>query len=482
MDGEARLRGEVKRFRERWLADDRFRAAVAADPAAATAAAGLALDPEPLRFLWQPDVPVDTGTPEGRAYRSLEGVDYAYFDFCAADGGACEPYRAWRARQRARCAFAQGPQMTLFELHLPFAVELTRGCSLGCWFCGLSAASLEAVLPTDLDSWEDMLRALRGVFGDSAVRGFLYWATDPLDHPRYEAYGEVFRRVLGRFPATTTAAPHVDLDRTRRLMEQARAGNCPAMRFSVVTLRRLDEIHAAFSAAELADVTLVPVNRESVLGLANAGGVRSKSERWSERVDLERHKLDAIGIGERDTIACVSGFLIEPLVGRVRLISPEPSSDRRPDGYAVIDEAHYTDGSGFAAALDRMVAANMGEEPPARLALQRGVRVAARSRTAVEATGRGHVVTFQSQRRDLAALPALADAFRGGADVEQVVGRISHQFGAAPGRVRGDIATLWRHGVLIETVFDFADADADLGADADPGADVDEPSRRALAT
>ena len=482
-DGDLRLYAHVKRFRERWVADERFRDAVLADPRAAARGIGLDLDPSPLAFLWHSAAPVDRAAPEVRAYQHLEDRGQAYIDFAAADVGVAEPYRAWRARQKARSAFAEGFVVAPIALHLPFSVELTRGCSHGCWFCGVSAQPLEAVLPTDLDAWEEMLRALRGVFGESAARGFLFWATDPLDHPDYEAHAEAFRRVLGRFPTTTTAGATADLDRFRRLMALARSADYPypVLRFSVVSLRRLNEIHGAFSPEELAEVDFVMLNRESVLALAEAGHVRDVARRWPERIAHERNKLDMRRSGpyadddeiwSHRTICCVSGFLIEPVAGRVRLISPEPSSDRWPDGYAVFGEERFARAGEFAGALDRLVARHMGPEPPERLALQRGVTVAAPSRTLARAEGRGHRVTFASRGRDLAHMPALAEAFRGGARVADAAERVARRFGIEPRLARADAVELWRNGVLIETIFDFADAGEPPGKHRPPDAAV----------
>ena len=468
-DDDLRLYAHVKRFRERWVADERFRTAVRDDPRAAAARAGLDMDPSPLDFLWRSGAQVGRGTPVGRAYWRIVDQARAYMDFAADDEGAAEPYLFWRARQKARTVFAEGYVVAPLSLHLPFTVELTQGCSLGCWFCGLSARPLEAVLPTDIDAWEEMLRALRGIFGKSAARGFLFWATDPLDHPDYEAHADAFRRVLGRFPTTTTAAATADLDRTRSLMALARSADYayPVLRFSVVSLRRLNEIHAAFSPEELAEVDFAMLNRESLLALAEAGHVRDVARRWPERLAHERSKVDAIKRGPQAgddeiwshrTICCVSGFLIEPIAGRVRLISPEPSSDRWPDGYAVFGEERFADASELAGALDRLIADHMGPEPPERLALQRGVTVTAPSRAQARADGRGHRVTFAA-RRDLAHMPALAEAFRGGAKVEDATGSVARRFGIEPRLVRNDAADLWRHGVLIETIFDLASAE-----------------------
>lgn len=234
------------------------------------------------------------------------------------------------------------------------------------------------------------------------------------------------------------------------------------LRFSVVSRRLLSDIHAMFSAEEVFDVDILAVNRESILGLAEAGHAREKARRRPERAEFERRKIDPDNSGDEAlthrTIACVSGFLVEPLNKRVRLISPEPSSDRWPDGYAVFGEERFETADQLAGALMRLVEHNMLPDPPDRLALQRGVSVAEESRTAVRAEGRGHRVSLRSKRRSLAHLPALADAFRNGADVAATAKRVVGRFGVDPDFVRKDVAELWRHGVLIEEIFDFSRA------------------------
>ena len=469
-EGDARTDAHVKRFCERWMGDDRFRAALRDAPGAAVAALGVDVDPEALAFLWRGGAPPAGGSPEAGGWRRMHERGQAYLDFCADDDGAAGPWQPWLARQRARCAFALGAVAAPMNLHLPFAVELTRGCSLRCWFCGVSAQPLAEVPPTDLAAWERMLGALGDLFGARAARGVLYWATDPLDHPDYEAHAEAFRRLLGRFPNTTTAAPLADPARTRRLLALARSRDYPypVVRFSAVTRRRLEQIHAEFSAEELADVDLVALNRESVLALAETGHAREAARRRPELAERERDKLRRAGadpgqVAHR-TIACVSGFLIEPAAGRVRLISPEPCSDRWPDGYVVFGEERYEDAGGFARAVGRLAARHVTPDPPARLALQRGVTVAAdgASPHAARAAGGGHAVTFRAPR-GLGHLPALADAFRGGARVEDAVGAVAGRFGVAPRLVRLDVASLWRQGVLIEPVCALADAQETAG-------------------
>ena len=452
--GDTPVFPRVKRFRELWLADQRVRQ----NPEPAAEALGL--DVASLAAMWQAGAA--DAAPEALALREIQAHGADFLAFADDDSGAQDAYRRWRARQKARASFALGNVLSPIALHAPFCVELTEGCSQGCWFCGLSAVPLEKVLPTDLDAWRGMLDGLYDLFGQSGQRGCLYWATDPLDHPDYEAYAEVFRGVFGRFPATTTAAAHADLTRTRRLIATARAGRCPSLRFSVVTLRQMAALHSAFSAEDLVDVDLVPVNRESAHALAQAGRMRStgKTERRADRLAHERRKLSARGGNEKaahSTIACVSGFLVEPVVGRIRLISPEPSTDFRPDGYAVFGEAHYEDPVEFRRVVHDLVERHMRPEPPRTLALQRGVEVRTVSRRVAAATGRGHEVTFRTNSRRIDHLPALAVAFRGGADVTATANAVAGRFGLWPRTVRRDVADLWRQGVLIETLFSFAD-------------------------
>ena len=74
-------------------------------------------------------------------------------------------------------------------LHPPFACELSKGCSVGCWFCGVSASKLGGHFEYTPDNgalWKGILNTIREFTGDaSGGQGFLYWATDPRYNPDY---------------------------------------------------------------------------------------------------------------------------------------------------------------------------------------------------------------------------------------------------------------------------------------------------------
>lgn len=48
-------------------------------------------------------------------------------------------YRAFRERQIHRCQIELGNDQNTAIVHVPVVFELTRGCSVKCWFCALDA-------------------------------------------------------------------------------------------------------------------------------------------------------------------------------------------------------------------------------------------------------------------------------------------------------------------------------------------------------
>jgi len=458
------LFAQVKRLRERWIGDDRFRAAMARDPVQACRDAGLALDPRPLAFLRDAAAPAVGDAPEAAAFQGLAARAGAFAAFCADDSVPDARLAAWRARQKARSAFDLGIVTGSMNPHVPFAVELTEGCSVGCWFCGLSAARLGRTAAADgpaLDGWRGILEALAGLFGPFASRGPLFWATDPFDHPQYEAFAEIFSELFGSYPMTTTALPLADPGRTRRLIRRLAADRGPGLRFSVASRRALDAVHATFSADELIDVDLVLANRESLHGLATAGRMREKAQDGGTRPALERHKLReaatdaaAAAYAVHETIACVSGFLISLPARRVRLVSPVRASDRWPNGYAILYEAGFSDADELAARLADAVERHMPVEPAPdmRLALAAGMTVR-ESAEGLAFRANGHQMLF-ARRSGPGALPRLADRFRDPCSVEAAVSAVADGSAAATvRRLSADTATLWRHGVLVEPAF-----------------------------
>jgi radical SAM family RiPP maturation amino acid epimerase len=259
--------GQIKRALEWWSCSERFRRLVQTDPDQAQREFGLDVHPDRIRCLWD-------RSSASEIVCDVEPIDpslRAYLDFvssqrrrriqmksaCASDNPRLN---AWRDRQIARNLVESGG----YEedvIHAPVAIELTDGCSVGCWFCGVAAGTLAGVwryTGVNAALWRDVVKALRATIGDAARWGFLYWATDPLDNPDYEQFALDFCRITGTFPQTTTANGHHDPPRIRRLLEMSEGRGCQGNRFSVLSERQLRQIFDEYSADELAGVEILP--------------------------------------------------------------------------------------------------------------------------------------------------------------------------------------------------------------------------------
>ncbi|HYJ77995.1 MAG TPA: radical SAM family RiPP maturation amino acid epimerase, partial [Longimicrobiaceae bacterium] len=177
--------------------------------------------------------------------------------------------------------------------------------------------------------WRGTLQVMRELTGPSIKQGFLYWATDPLDNPDYERFLADFREVTGRCPQTTTAQGAKDIERTRQLLRLSHSLGSEIDRFSVLSLKILERIHAGFRPEEMIRVECVPQNREASdkYRKANAGRARLKAMVRGGEVMPEESS---------STIACVSGFLFNMVERSVQMITPCNASDRWPLGYWVL--------------------------------------------------------------------------------------------------------------------------------------------------
>ncbi|MDD9807574.1 MAG: hypothetical protein OXU34_04790 [Gammaproteobacteria bacterium] len=480
---DAALLARLKRVKERWIADEAFRDKAARGWPAALEEYHLAA-PETLARAVLGPYGRDIAGSDAHLDREQQQVvrrfferESSYLDFVYNEAGRFDgcrrQYLEWRRRQTARNVIARG-YFGLTALYLPFAVELSDGCSVGCWFCGLSPDKFRGhreATPQALREWRQVLRAMHGMFGRYAQRGFLYWATDPLDNPDYEVFADVFAEELGRWPATTTSLAAKDLERTRALIERGREKRTPSSRFSITTLKMQDKIHRYFSAEELHDVDMVPVNKGSFLGLAQAGGVLTMAEKQPQRAADEKRKLENIRInlqgGDWDssrqheyvheTICCVAGFLVNLVKRSVELITTVKASHLYPKGYEVLESATWDDAAQFSDIADGMVRRQMATVPPGdgRLVLHPAVEYRADDGGCWFESGRGYRERFESPSAP-GLHAAVADALRVAGNPESVAPvaeirrRVSSGGGHAPALVGSALRELWQAGVLVE--------------------------------
>lgn len=325
--------------------------------------------------------------PAVLAYRAFFDGKTTWRDEIKQNSQPHDPrFRAWRQRQLERNKFENGAYDESI-IHTTLAIELTDGCTVGCWFCGVGATKFAEALPyaENAEDWRAILGHLHDKVGDGGRWGFLYWATDPLDNPDYEKFASDFADVFGLFPQTTTAQPQKHVERLRALLPASEARGCRVNRFSIQTERQLREVYAAFTADEMQNVEIVSQMKDATVAKANTGQFR---ERAAENADLQAREMDkltatfrrgAVKAGntctdapeaeaeaeeptvvEPGTIACVSGFLLNMVRKTVKLISPCRASERWPLGYIVYDEATFTGPDDLNAVIEAMIDRHMG--------------------------------------------------------------------------------------------------------------------------
>jgi radical SAM family RiPP maturation amino acid epimerase len=348
--------GQSKRFLECWSSDPGFKQMIIQAPEQAMKKYHFTFHPKELRLLWDREYatrknPVSVPYPV-QQYREFIKQKLSHRDLLRNESSSTDPrINAWRNRQMKRCLSQLGPEKYGSIVHSPFAVELNKGCSVGCWFCAYSAPKLSALFRYTGENktlWQATLRTLREIWGENAKHGFCYWATEPLDNPDYEQFITDFYTILGYFPQTTTATPLRDIERTRRLIALSKENNGFVERFSIHSLEQLEKVHRTFSADELKWVELVTQNEESDNGYVQSGKILDGADKTGKRI-----------VTNASTIACVSGFLLNMVDQSVQLITPCISSKRWPKGYIIYDEAHFADAEKLRTVLEHMIERHM---------------------------------------------------------------------------------------------------------------------------
>lgn len=351
----------IKRFMERWSGDSKFRTALtsAEDKGSVARRYGLTIDPVEIRPLYdsgfahsEDETGATAPSPLITLWRDYhrELMDFRRSARVRGETATHSPkFHRWRQRQIRRVDSECGPNPGSI-VHPIVAFELSEGCSVGCWFCGISAKSFQGYWPyseANATLWKDVLSTLGDLLGPAVETGFLYWATDPLDNPDYPKFLEDFLAATGYLAQTTTAVPLRDLALTRKVLELFDTHQHVVNRFSVLTPKILDRVHETFTPEELLGVEIVPQMKGSIVSKSPAGKARARHLKTRETESAQRN--DAL---EATTIACVSGFLVRMMRGTVELVSPTRPSSRWPDGYKIWGTRHFDSAETFRAAIE----------------------------------------------------------------------------------------------------------------------------------
>jgi radical SAM family RiPP maturation amino acid epimerase len=338
----------LKRGLERWVNDFHFRREFEADPVTSLQQRGLDFDLKSLQIMIKPELAlaytsVDPQTPLlVRQYRQfIQSKRYHCIEIRESHPQHVK-WRRWRQRMLNATLWRDGPRKHAKLVHAPFTIELTKGCTVGCWFCGVDAAKYQG--PVEINGrtellWKQLLTSFRNIAGvNSAQHGFCYWATDPFDHPEYEWFLEHFHDILGYWPQTTTAQVMLHAERMRHLLTHIKERNAFVQRFSMVRSSDFDAIHDYFTPQELMMCEMIPQYDDRLSPKATSGRVRELvlSRQTTNKPIPIHFNLEATG-----SIACVSGFLINLAQQSMKLITPCNASDRWPLGYRVLAETSF---------------------------------------------------------------------------------------------------------------------------------------------
>lgn len=442
----------AKRFKERYTADPEFREQVAIDPRKAAKNYHIDIDPEEIRPSWDP-VAGKRYSEENLPLSRLMELCIAHYRFMIdwsarhKDGKniPIPNFKIWRQQQIARSNSELGGHLNSRIVHAPVCFELSSGCTVGCWFCAISADKYKgsfSYTPENRLLWKEVLGVVRGITGDSAGAGFCYWGTDPMDNPDYEKFIIDYHSIIGSLPATNTAMAHKHLTRVKSLTKMWKHYDFTCNHLSILTVNILNQIHKEFTAEELVWTNLNLVNKDSTTKKVTAGRAREKLIKLSEKSEEYQEIKAELGQG---TIACVSGFLFNMVEKTVKLISPCKADEHWPKGYMILNEGTFTCGKDLKTLLEGMIEKNM----PLSIPNNQVVKFRANLQYKPLSNGFELVSEYQTQKienpyygRELGEL-----AQKGSHTVDEILETII-KLGAARDEIYTSIDMLFKNGLL----------------------------------
>ncbi len=443
----------VKRFYERWEADPNFKQQVLTDPNQAVIRYNLNINPKDIEPLLTEAITQTDGeaVPVLRPIGNYEKFVNDHIKWCyelkqIADSSQEIRFKSWRERQMARTRselneFRQDPP----TIHAPVCFELSKGCSVGCWFCGVSAPRLEDIFTYNQSNaklWREVLELMREILGSAAGAGFCYCASDPFDNPDYEKLCSDFHEILGNFPQTTTAQPLKDPNRTRLLLKLSLSKGCMVNRFSILSLKILEQLYQEFSPEELTFVRLVLQNQESSQSKSNSGRAREYNKRKAEK---NRDVLEDDSFA--GSTACISGFLFNMVDRSVKLISPCNADSRWSNGYRIYEEGTFTNVDDLKILLEGMINRHM------QLTVRPHDRISFRRDLKYESLPDGFQVSSRfvaHKLRNKPYLKQLGDVIHQGDKTAAEIAELFNLFGFSSINIYQSLNLMFKQGLLDE--------------------------------
>ncbi len=380
----------------------------------------------PLAYLWM-------------KYVSTANVFRKQLVAAGGSSGINENFDSWRQRNIQRTKFELGLS-SLGIVHTPIAFELSDGCSVGCWFCGVSAKKFRghfSLKGGGEAEWRSLLHTAKSVVGTGMSSGFLYWATDPLDNPEYIDFLRIYREITGVVPQTTTAIPLRNVSLTKEVLSLASINRDFPTRFSVLSNSQLKQIHNTFTDEELLGVELVLQNSGASQEFKSAAG-----KAFSDAVSAPSHSKKRQQNLQAATIACVTGFLVNIVTKTVQLISPCQPSVKWKDGFVIHAEMGYKNHTDLGQVMLDIVAKHMPItiNPAVPIRLDQGL-------SCVEENGKFYLVSRNARADFTQARRLIQLLSEGGHTPVEIVQKLRSTEENAF-KVIGLIDSLWHRGFI----------------------------------
>ncbi len=271
-------------------------------------------------------------TLEARILRDALNLDISFRHLQRQLQPSHAGWKIWRDLQISRYSREDISTRSSQITHIPYAIELSEGCSGGCSFCGVSAQALQnSGLPfkDGKEIYQALLEVLGNACGLLSQYGVLYWATDPLDQPDYECYANLFYQKFGLWPITTTALAENHIERIRGMLRTPAAKRPWGLRCSMRSRYAYQKLFKELTPLERGVIQFLPQYPESSSQHALAGRSFSK--------DTASQQTQSGG-----TIACMSGFLISLPKREIQLLTPCLAEPRNLNGYRVLGRDSFT--------------------------------------------------------------------------------------------------------------------------------------------
>ncbi|WP_082325679.1 radical SAM family RiPP maturation amino acid epimerase [Ruminococcus flavefaciens] len=338
----------IKYFLELVTMDPDFRSKLESNSEKVLKETGIPYNYEDLRILYDADaykeyekekeIPLFVKRYRGFIDEKLNMRNEMRADKCKPENNAM---MIWRQRQINRCWIEMGYRNDSI-IHTPTTYELDLGCSVQCEFCGIDAPCLSKVARynENKELWRGILSSMKEILGDAAGSGTCYYATEPLDNADYELFINDFYNEFSHLPQITTAAALRNIERTKKCIEHMRNLSPTIYRCSVRSIDELRTFHKEFTPEELLLVELLPQYEGAPCNSFTSVG-RACTE------------LREISNGE--TIACISGFVINLAEKSIRLITPCGATKQHPTGEKILGKKFFTDIENFRDTVKNMI-------------------------------------------------------------------------------------------------------------------------------